>query len=396
METIRLKTEIYILKCYQTFHVILVILVIMCHFIAHTKYLFIYKSLMIGFGFGVALNIIIFFYILIANIIIFSKKYTPTLLNKLFIYTKTIAVICIIKGITLSLVYWLNYPNYPSFIENCPFNFTPEKMNELILNTKSDKLKQKCQLKRCFFIKEYLSDLNNNNNTEKDEINIKYDYICNFNIYKSYLNLDNSTEKCTYTYLYEIYNTVNYQDLLYFTKCDEFSNYYICTSSEKRHDKFKMRNDLRCPTKFKRYRIIILGILFPLIDIMADFSIIIFIYCQYKIIIKIINLERILGERFRYSASSLNSTKDCSIIINNGNNNRNLLPQLNLNQTEVYISQRLLQNNNDINTKDKNEKIVFNNTNKIELSESKNELINSKNELLSLNINNVKDPQNNG
>ena len=61
METIRLKTEIYILKCYQTFHVILVILVIMCHFIAHTKYLFIYKSLMIGFGFGVALNIIIFF-----------------------------------------------------------------------------------------------------------------------------------------------------------------------------------------------------------------------------------------------------------------------------------------------------------------------------------------------
>ena len=93
---------------------------------------------------------------------------------------------------------------------------------------------------------------------------------------------------------------------------------------------------------------------------------------------------------------SLNSTKDSSIIINNRNNNRNLLPQLNLNQTEVYISQRLLQNNNDINTKDKNEKIVFNNTNKIELSESKNELINSKNELLSLNINNVKDPQNNG
>ena len=391
METIRLKTEIYILKCYQTFHIILIILVIMCHFIAHTKYLFIYKSLIIGFGFGVALDIIIFFYILIANIIIFSKKYTPTLLNKLFNYTKTIAIICIIKGITLTLVYWFNYPNYPSFIENCPFNFTPKKMNELILNTNSDKLKQKCQLKRCFFIKEYLND-----NDEKNEANIKYDYLCNFNIYKSYLNLDNTTEKCTYTYLYEINNIENYKDLLYFTKCIEFSNYYTCPSTEKRHDKFNMRNDLRCPTKFKKYRIIILGILFPLIDIMADFSIIMFIYCQYKIIIKIINLERILGERFRYSASSLNSTKDSSIIINNSNNNRNLLPQLNLNQTEVYISQSLLQNNDDNKKKDKSENIVFNNINKIELSESKNELINSKNELLSLNIDKTKNPKNNG
>ena len=366
----------------------------MCHFIAHTKYLFLYKGLIIGFGFGIALNILIFLYILIANIIIFSKKYTPTLLNKIYYYIRIIAVICIIKGLILTLVYWLNYPSYNTFMENCPFSFTPEKMNEIIINTNSDNLKRKCQLKRCFFIKEYLID-----NNGKNELNTKYDYLCNFNIYKSYLQLANDSETCSYIYIQENNIDIKYNNLPYFQKCQDFSNYYICSSKEKRHDKFKMKKDLKCPTKSKKYRIIILGILFLLIDIVADFSIILFIYSQYNIIIKIINLERILGQIYRYSASSLNSTKDSSIIINNdinNRNNRNILPQLNLTQTEVYISQSLLETNNDNNKdKDKIEIKVNNNKSKIELSESKNDLIYSKNELISFTSDKNKNIDNN-
>ena len=70
-----------------------------------------------------------------------------------------------------------------------------------------------------------------------------------------------------------------------------------------------MKNNLKCPYKFQKTRIVVLGILFPIIDIIANFSIAFFIYCQYNLIIKIINLEIIIGERFRFSPSSLNSTK---------------------------------------------------------------------------------------
>ena len=150
-----------------------------------------------------------------------------------------------------------------------------------------------------------------------------------------------------------------------------------------------MKNSLKCPTKFQKTRIVILGILFPLIDIVANISIAFFIYCQYNLIIKIINLEIILGERLRYSASSLNSTKENSVIINNdNNNNRNVLPQLNLRRTELYISQNLLRNNNNKNNnisyKNKIEMDIIDDKNKNELSESKNEFINSKNELENL------------
>ena len=378
METIRLKTEIYILKCYHIFYMILIISVIVCHFVAHLKFLFLYKILIIGFLFAIGLYLIIFGYIFVVNILIFFEKYTPTTLNKIKYHIKIIIAVCAIKGIILTLVYWLNYLDYDSFMENCPFNFSVNNMNNLILNTQKNKLKGTCQLKRCFEAKEFLND-------DKIKINGDYVYLCNFNIYKSYLNLDINNISCEYTSLAKY----NLKEITYFSKCDEFCNYYICTSKEKRHDKFKMKNSLKCPTKFQKTRIVILGILFPLIDIVANISIAFFIYCQYNLIIKIINLEIILGERLRYSASSLNSTKENSVIINNdNNNNRNVLPQLNLRRTELYISQNLLRNNNNKNNnisyKNKIEMDIIDDKNKNELSESKNEFINSKNELENL------------
>ena len=381
METIRLKTEIYILKCYHIFYMVLIILVIVCHFVAHIKYLFIYNILIIGFYFGISLYIIIFGYIFITDLIIFLEKYTPTTLNKLKAQTKIIIFVCIINGIILTTVYWLNYIDYDSFMKNCPFNFHINKMDKLIIKTGTDKLKEKCQLKRCFEIGELKGFLNDNNN----ELNEKYFYLCNFNIYKSYLNLESNAESCNYIPL----SINNLKQISYFSKCDEYVNFYICSSKEKRHDKFKMKNNLKCPYKFQKTRIVVLGILFPIIDIIANFSIAFFIYCQYNLIIKIINLEIIIGERFRFSPSSLNSTKDSSVIINNNiNNNENVLPQLNLRQTELYISQNLLGNNNknikNNNGKNRIEMDVINDKNQNELSESKNELISSKNELENL------------
>ena len=134
METPRLKTEFCVLKCYQTFHIILLLLIILCHLITHSKYLLLYKSLIISFAIGIALYIFIFFYILISNILIFSKKYSATLLYNLYINIKFIAVICVLKGIILSCVYWINLPNYTSFIKSCPFNFTPKQITDLIFH----------------------------------------------------------------------------------------------------------------------------------------------------------------------------------------------------------------------------------------------------------------------
>ena len=367
METPRLKTEFCVLKCYQTFHIILLILIILCHLITHSKYLLLYKSLIISFAIGIALYIFIFFYILISNIIIFSKKYSATLLYNLYINIKFIAVICVLKGIILSCVYWINLPNYTSFIKSCPFNFTPKQITDLITIAKPSKIKEACQLKRCFFIKEYID-----NNYDKSIK--KYDYLCNFNYENSYSKYNNNDLDCSYTsYNENINDDEDSNKLLYLKKCDEFMNYYVCTSKKKLHDKFNIKAGLKCPTKFKKYRIIILGILLSLIDIVADLMVILFIYCQYNLIIKLINVENIFGRR--YTSSSLNSTKDCSVIINN-NYNMSILPQINTAQTEIYISPNLLKNNDNEIIQDKNIKNLIDERNRSELSDSKNELMN--------------------
>jgi len=402
METGRLKTEFYILKCYQIFHLILIVLILTCHFITHTQYLFIYQSLIFGFYVGVFLFVVIFINSLVSYILILRKKYTPTLLNKFKNIMLYMTVLCIMKGIILTVVYWQNYPNYESFISNCPFIFSQEKMSKLIEKTKSNKIKDTCQIKRCFYNNENsFEEITNNNKITK------YNYICNFNAQNSYYQNKKNDLVCSYISSYSVNNYYNPKKLSYFTTCEKHINFFWCSTKNKRHEKkFNMGENFICPNSFKKYRILILGILFPLIDIGADLVVISFIYCQYNIIIRLINLRNILGER--YTPSSLNSTKDSSIVYND-NNNMDILPQLNNMQTEIYISQNLLNNNyttnnnnyfnfNEItinnNKEIKNIKEIFSDTeqngNKKELSESKNVLINSKNELMGLKINKAK------
>ena len=318
------------------------------------------------------------------------KKYTPTIINKLKNIMKNIAVLCIIKGIILTCMYWFNYINYDSFIRNCPFSFSSLKMTNLINKSKSSKIKDMCQLKRCFFNNEYLEV---NKAIPYNDAIKKYNYICNYNAYNSYLHNNKKDLECNYIIPKEIANYYNPKKLSYFPKCDIYDNFYLCSTKEKRHGIFKLEEDFKCPNSYKKIRIIILGFLFPLIDIGADLVVILFTFCQYNIIIKLINLRNILGER--YTPSSLNSTKDNSII--NNNNNNNILPELNVMTTEIYISQNLLENNNNnisndniCNNNNKEIKemkkldIVDVDLNKKDLSESNHALINSKNELINL------------
>ncbi len=359
-----LKKEINVLKCYKIFHIIMILLLLMCHFLAHSKYLLIYKSTVICFILGISIYFINLIFISLTTIIIFLKKYSPTLLYNINRSIKIFSFISVIKGTLLTFAFWYNYPKYGKFIQNCPYDFTPKQAISSISSIKSDKLKEICELKRCIF---------------QNSDNKYYKYICNFNPYYSKEYSKNSENSCYYISLNSNINSNIYQ---YLKQCNKYSNFYICNYKEKQHDDdFYLKNDLRCPIKYRPYRILILGFLFILIDIIADLVIFLFIHCQYNIIIKIINYENILRER--YSCSSLNSTKDSSIVINNYNqNNNNILPQLNNNmQTEVYISQNILEGKV-FGNKDKNQnkiKIEYleKTSSKNKLSESKNELIDS-------------------
>ena len=258
-------------------------------------------------------------------------------------------------------------------------------MSNLIRRTKSHRMKEVCKYKRCFYMKGVLDDKGGFK---------QYDYLCNFNAEKSFFNDNKNKIYCSY-FSIKGNSDENMFKELYINKCDKYINYYLCSTQEKKHDLFDLKNNLKCPTKFKKYRIIILGILFPLIDIGADFILILFVYCQYTFIIKLINFENIFQGR-RLSPSSLNSTKDCSIIIDN-NNNRNILQQINVRQTEIYISQNLVNYLNEKNKrKINNDKIELelikdNNKKNIkgELSDSKNELLNIKKNIF------INKPQNN-
>lgn len=313
-----------------------------------------------------------------STIILFTKKVKPTLINLFKKIAFISLILSIIKGIALTLIFWINYYNYQNFLTDCPFNFSINDMDKLLKNTKNENYPKACDLKRCIFYSQ--SNENNLNN---------YNYICNFDseyenndyIYnKNNKDNDNNNElDC---------HLMNFQDFTetelysYLEKCDEYNNYYFCSSNIKKHDKYFIKYNQKCPTKIQKKKFIILGILFPLIDIIADLTIWLFIYFQYKRILKCINFETMASER-RLSPSSLNSTKDSSII-KPENDNKDIITQININQTEIiiYPPLNLDKNENPINIIN----ININNKNKkkdekkgnILLLEQNNTILNSK------------------
>lgn len=301
-------------------------------------------------------------FLVISTAFLFTKKKTPTLFNLFKKITFFILILSAVKGMVLSGIFWINYYYFPKFIEDCPFNFSLNKAIKLI--SKNNNYKKNCGLKRCIF-----HNISNNGNKFD-----KYNYLCNYNV-------ENSKNKvrdinCKYIVGIDYSETSLYS---YLNKCKKYSNYFMCSVNAKKHDNYFVKYDQKCPKDLNKKKYIALGVLFPFVDFIADTIIWLFIYSQYKCILKLNNFE--FAAFLRFSPSSLNSTKDSSIIKPN-NNNRNIFREININQTEMIIYPPLNNtkpsNNNNDNNKEIREKRKINlksgKNNNYSLSDSKNEL----------------------
>ena len=364
METRRVKGEICILKFYQSFHILLIFLIILCHIISVNKYILIYSSFIIIFYISLTIYLLNLCFLIVSTLLLFAKRYNPTMFNLFKNLTLKIIFFSLLKGIVLTIIFWLNYYYFPKFIEDCPFNSSSDNLITLIKKSKNEEYSKKCELKRCIF--QYFND--------DGQIN-KYIYLCNFDAEYS-INNKNKNIDCKYVTLNDYSDS---KIIFYLDKCDKYTNYYECSSEEKKHDKYFIKYNQKCPNSFKKSRYIALGILFPFIDIIADITIWLFIYCQYLIIIKYINYD-IFALLTRFTPSSLNSTKDSSIIKPNNNNNRDLITQININQNETIIYPPLNDNKlkyNIIKSKEKKVDLKLDKDNS--LYESKCDLINNSN-----------------
>ena len=358
MESRRVKGELCILKFYQSFHILLIFLIVLCHIISVNKYLLIYSSLIIIFYLSLTIYLLNFGFLIVSTLLLFAKKYNPTMLNLFKNMTLKIIFLSLLKGIILTIIFWINYYYFPKFIEDCPFNFTSDSLIKLIKNSKNEEYFKKCELKRCIF-----QSFNDN-----EQIN-KYIYLCNFDAQYSINNIF-----CRYITLND-----NTKTNVYLEQCDKYTNYYKCESEEKKHDKYTVKYNQKCPKSFKKSRYIALGILFPFIDIIADITIWIFIYYQYTIIIKYINYD-LFALLTRFTPSSLNSTKESSIVKPN-NNDRDLITQININQNVTIIYPPLNNNKlkNNIIKGSKEKKLDLKLDKENSLIESKCDLINNSN-----------------
>ena len=316
MESSRVKSEILILKIYQTFYISLLILIVFCHYLSMSKYKFIIKSIIKIFYCCIIIYCINFVFLLISDIYLFKKRKTPTIFNLFYKIMKIILFFALFKGVTLTIIYWINYKYYPKFIKYCPFNFSEKDVVKLIKTNNLEDNSKVCSIRRCVF----------QNMTNSGE----YNYICNYNPNIGDYNSSIPDLKCQYV---DMDNFKNKELYYYLEQCYRYRYYYECINVHKLHGKFETKYNQKCPSKFNKTRYIILGVLFPFIDIIADMVLLFFIYVQYKCIIYAINYS-IFNSTRRFSPSSLNSTKENSIICNNVQTNT--FNQLN-NKTELII-----------------------------------------------------------
>lgn len=349
METRRVRTELSVLKFYQLFHILLTFLIILCHIISVKKYILVLHSLIFLFCLSLFIYFLNLLFLIITSAILFSKKKNSSLINSLRKITLRIAVISFIKGVVLTVIFWINYYYYfNKFGADCPFNVSLKKMEKLLNNSKIENFGKNCGLSRCIFNSSSVVLTNDTNIGENSKTNI-YNYLCNFNpSYDIKYNKNNKLE-CNYVFKSDFVNTkFNY----YLEQCDKYTNYYSCNTNEKRHDKFYVSYNHKCTKSLKKSKFMALGFLFPFIDAISDVMIWLFIHYQYRLIIRYVIYANAV-QLTRYSAASLNSTKESSVIKPN-NNNRDLITQINIhNQTETIfyppLDDNVIKNKNIMN-----------------------------------------------
>ena len=183
MDSGLVRSEISIIKFYQIFHFILIILIIICHFISVNKYFLVFRSLIIIFYLSMLVYFLNAIFLFISTILMFTKKSKPTLFNLFKNTALKLLILSIIKGFTFTIIFWINYYYYINFLPDCPFNFSIKDIDKLMKNINNENLYKNCNLKRCIFYSQ----------TNEKDLN-KYNYICNFDYEYEYQDKFNNNE----------------------------------------------------------------------------------------------------------------------------------------------------------------------------------------------------------
>ena len=373
MDNILVKKKIQTILYHHIFLMMLLILISFCHILFISKFKIILFPLAILFYLCASIYILKIIFLLQPIYYILSKRIYPTIVKKIKNRVLFILSISILNGLCLAYAHWTNYLKLPKYIEECPYNFNLYDIKKLFndFSEINSDYNEKCKYRRCFL------DSNVSQNNKKNKEANTYNYICNYN--HDYSDeLKNSHVACNYinSFIpYENYDEVFYEYLKY---CNDYTSFYIC------EHKYKIKTNLylsykdKCSKNYNKKNYEIIGTLFTIIDIIGVSSIWFTTFLEYSKILKLLNITINLETGNRISPSSLNSTKDISVIIQNGITN-----DININNYQTNIQQTETLFYPDSNRIFAEKKI--NNTRNLSMSNDINHddsNLNSKNELI--------------
>ena len=377
MENSRVKKKIKNILIHHILFLAVLILISFCHILFTSKFNIALRSFAYLFKICMAGYILEILFLLYLIYFILSKHISRTILRKnkwklFFIFS-----ISILNGIYLTSVHWAIYFKLPKYIEECPYNFNLSHINKLF-NGFSQKIhdkSKKCKFRRCFLVDD-IAQIEKKHN----KVDI-YNYICNYaNDFNAELKSNFVSCKLINSLApYEKYSEIFYGYLKY---CDGYTPFYACEHKYKIENKFYLSYNDKCSTNYNKKNYEIIGALFSIIDAIGVPLIWFIAFLKYHKIIKLLNSIFNSHLRDRFSPSSLNSTKDNSVVIRNEiNNNININNQIINQQVEFLFYPNL-------NIKSAEERIS-NTRNSSLINDIHNESnfnLNSKNELIHINL----------
>ena len=316
MDNNLVKKKIKNILYHHIFLIVLLILICFCHFLFVSKFSIVIRSLTYLFYFSMAVNFVEIIFLLHPIYSILSKRICPTIIKKTKNRLLFFLSISILNGICLTYVHWTNFLKLPKYIEECPYNFSLYHIKKLFSgfsDTTSNNSK-KCSFRRCFLDNDISQNDKKNNENENDV----YNYICNY-VHDYYGELKNNFVTCRVINSlssYENYDEIFYDYLKY---CDSYTSFYVCEHKYKVEKNLYLNYNDKCPTKYNKKNYQIIGALFMIIDLIGVSSIWFITFLEYSKTLKILIITIDLNMGNRMSPSSLNSTNDCSVIIQNNN-----------------------------------------------------------------------------
>ena len=313
-------------------HIILLVLLIFicfCHILFESKFNIVLRSFVNLFYICILAYFLEVLFLLHLIYLILSKHVSPAILKKNRYKLFFIFSVSLLNGIYLLSVHWANYFTLSKYIEECPYNFNLSHINKLFngFSQEISDASKKCKFRRCFLV----DDIAQKEKKEK-KADI-HNYICNyandFNV-----ELKNNFVSCKLINSltpYENYSEVFYGYLKY---CGSYTSFYSCEHKYKIVNKFYLSYNDKCSTNYNIKNYEIIGALFTIIDAIGVPLIWFIAFLKYDKILRVLNNIYNSHLRDRFSPSSLNSTKDNSVVIRNEINN-------NININNRIIDQRV-------------------------------------------------------